>query len=104
MILTQNEWEELFKQEAPQPFIIYYTKAIAVIKAFCRNMEVDEKFKDAIAIQIKYIVDKENNVKSMRIGSYSETREQQNSLISDEVVLILTNLGCRSWIGVGNRC
>lgn len=104
MILTQEEWEELFKQDAPQPFYIYYTKAISVIKAFCRNMEVDESFKDAISIQIKYIFDQENTVKSMRIGSYSETREQQNSLISDEVVLLLTDLGCRSWIGVDSRC
>lgn len=104
MILTQEEFEELFKQDAPQPFYIYYTKAVAVIESFCRNMTIDERFKDAIAIQIKYTFDKEQSVKSMRIGSYSESREQQTGDISNDVVYILSNLGCRAWIGVDSLC
>ena len=104
MILTQEEFEELFQQEAPQPFYIYYTKAVAVITAFCRNMTIDERFKDAIAMQIKYTFEKEQSVKSMRIGSYSESREQQTGDISNDVVYMLSNLGCRAWIGVDSLC
>ena len=104
MLLTQEEFEELFQQDAPQPFYIYYTKAVAVIESFCRNMIIDERFKDAIAIQIKYTFDKEQSVKSMRIGSYSESREQQTGVISDDVIHILSNLGCSAWIGVDRLC
>lgn len=108
-VLDPAKYKTLTGDTAPEPWELYYRKAVAALKIVCPHIdEGDEDVMLAIAMQIQYTVEYQDmfvTSTSLTVGKFSTSNGLNTGTVSpyntDAINLLISTGKCSLWI---NRC